>query len=101
MLGAGLRKAITMTPKQRADVVELLRCAADCWHTIGCGIGGAWHLLQCDGEIHDAAVKAWDMTARNHEYPTVIRGYTYADMCLEAAARVEEGYPDSSKKVRR
>lgn len=77
-----------MTKKQREQVVELLRCAADVQ-----GIGNAASALDLiDGPFWGAAIKAWESTAdvitekRGH-----MSGISYEDICLEAAARVEEG----------
>ena len=77
-----------MTRAERAAVVELLRCAADLWNVNGNGIGVASVFLESGNMRWCCAVEAWDATAGNGEG---LAGWTYADVCLEAAQRVEEG----------
>jgi hypothetical protein len=76
-----------MTKRKRAQVVELLRCAADLWV---CGEGGignaAFHL---DSHmVWLSAVSSWDRAA---ESMCIWADVTYGDVCLEAAANVEDG----------
>ena len=87
-----------MTKKQRALVVELLRCGADL-HRVGLaddtgphhvfgGIGVATNFLDASYEAWEAAKDSWEAVAASM---TDFTGWTYGDVCLEAAARVEEG----------
>ena len=82
-----------MTKKQRAQVVELLRCAADCGvHGSFFGLVGmvdAAEHLEADKTIDDLAWKVRDMIPHNLLYGPDSEHYRHA--LLEAAARVEEG----------
>lgn len=77
-----------MTKKQRAQVVELLRCAHEAR-----GIGNAAEFLGLyRGPAWGAAINAWEATADAiTEARGNLAGVTYEDVCLEAAASVEEG----------
>lgn len=71
-----------LTAKQRAEVVELLRCAAD-----ANSLGVAAECL-----LEDPISEPWEWArharqAVNRE----LRALDYSTQCLEAAARVEEG----------
>lgn len=79
-----------MTKKQRAQVVELLRCAADLN-----GIGNAAYAMGIEhGQVHDLAIDATRCVRVR------IGHGEYAIGCLEAAARVEErSWPLSGKAV--
>ena len=68
-----------MTKRQRAQVVELLRCAAD--QNISLGIA-ACYLGLSDWHRHQAFLP-WDSSYNWFS--------DYREQCLEAAARVEEG----------
>lgn len=80
-----------MTRAQRAQVVELLRCTADDGNSgglFGTSFGGGW---PAKGEealvrVHVLAVQARQEVEREHPWTL-----DYAETCLEAAARVEEG----------
>jgi hypothetical protein len=74
-----------VTERNRHMLVEILRCAAD----VG-GIGRALHDLgyRIDGPWQREAVAAWESVAF---HLSSLGGWTYGDVCLEAAARVEEG----------
>lgn len=78
-----------MTRRQRAQVVELLRCAADLHVTDGM-YGGLWsagvHLDLSHSPLWNVAY-----AARRAAY-NEIGGETYFDSCLLAAQRVEEGW---------
>ena len=83
---------MSLSKKQRAQVVELLRCAADL-HTIGLGgVGMATSWLYGDAHPEPPCwfqcVLAWNDAVNTF---TSWGGTTYADVCLEAAQRVEEG----------
>ncbi len=82
-----------MTKRQRAQVVELLRCGAHDWNCRGGGTGTAASALGLFNTlIHIAAVKAWNDTCDLIACtPLGLAGITFADTCLEAAQRVEEG----------
>ena len=76
-----------MTKRQRAQVVELLRCA----HEVH-GIGAAAEYLELyAGTEWGLAIKAWEDTSdailsrRGN-----LLGITYEHVCLEAAQRVED-----------
>jgi len=76
---------------ERAQVVELLRCAADLHITDG-QFGGLWsagtHLDLSHSYLWNLAYQA-----RRDAY-NEIGGETYLDSCLLSAARIEEGsYP--------
>jgi hypothetical protein len=84
-----------MTKRQRAQVVELLRCAADvCAIDSGHGLYSVAHLLGFDtwdsafAKGNNALAYVWDQAcqALNHVHAD---GYWHE--CLEAAQRVEEG----------
>jgi hypothetical protein len=77
-----------MTKRERAQVVELLRCGADLFVSQGNGIGAASSFLLSQNAVFEAAVTAWDETVTGL---FDLRGFGYAEVCLEAAARVEEG----------
>lgn len=74
-----------MTKRERAQVVELLRCAADgpCP-----GIEGAardlGHGDEYEDKIYALAMRAW------YAVPIAAKD-SYRSLCLEAAVRVEEG----------
>jgi hypothetical protein len=86
-----------MTKRERAQVVELLRCTADV-----CSIDSSQGLYtvahRCGFDTWDTAavtggsMRVWEFAcyARNHVHQN---GYWfgYWHECLEAAARVEEG----------
>lgn len=78
-----------MTKRQRAQVVELLRCAADRSSLADAG----YSMGHCDG-IHPCA-RVYAFAARAYEtLPDIIHGggwYSYPEALLEAAACVEEG----------
>ncbi len=78
-------KEKAMTKRQRAKVVELLRCAAD-RQSIGYAAAALdeWHTPP-----HNDAIRAWEDTVSSLYMP--LTGTTYSDVCLEAAQRVEEG----------
>jgi hypothetical protein len=80
-----------MTRREREQVVELLRCAADV-RSIGAACA---RLGVFGGGVHDHAIDAWSDTVRSLQQSRGgLPGNTYADIALEAAARVEEGsYP--------
>lgn len=77
-----------MTKKQREQVVELLRCAADLD-----SLGRAHQYIRGNPvTVRGAGFKTWSIavdarTSAHVENMTL----TYAESCLEAAARVEEG----------
>lgn len=86
-----------MTKRQRAQVVELLRCAADvCLADSSHGLYSVAHLMGHDTwdtvTVTGGSALVWNMArrARNHVHGN---GYWwgYWHECLEAAARVEEG----------
>jgi len=87
-----------MTKRQRAQVVELLRCANDVYRVGRDGFfgGTAVACVWIHGERESDQVRriwrlanaAWDAAAGSM---TDLRTWSYADVCLEAAARVEEG----------
>ena len=72
-----------LTKRQRAEVVELLRCAAD--RGYGIRTTSAWlrmHGLEVSAQVEELAVKAW------WAVPSRI---DHTQACLEAAQRVESG----------
>lgn len=84
-----------MTKKQRAQVVELLRCAADS-RVDGVGLNGMWDgaNLVCPTETVERI--AWDavMSLQRSSRPRQVVGVVdehYRHELLEAAQRVEEG----------
>lgn len=94
-----------MTEKERERVVELLRCAAELFrvgvvtddsgfHTGGLGLARVF--VGVSPATWRAAVEAWEsvidtmQSIADWDYA----GWGYADVCLEAALRVEQGeYP--------
>jgi hypothetical protein len=76
-----------VTRKERAQVVELLRCAADL-HVIDGQFGGLWsagvHLEMSHSPLWNIAY-----AARRDAY-NEIGGETYLESCLLAAQRVED-----------
>lgn len=84
-----------MTKRQRSQVVELLRCAAD-ERADGIGLNGMWDAERELGIAKPTADRAWDAL---HSTPPstlhrVVVGRVDEDYradLLEAAARVEEG----------
>jgi hypothetical protein len=79
-----------VTKRERAAVVELLRCAAEI-HRVGCddvygGIGVATNWLDVSFEIWECAKNEWERVA---DALGGLKGWTYSDVCLEAAARLE------------
>jgi hypothetical protein len=86
-----------MTKRQRAQVVELLRCAADLWQRGMGGIGAAEVAFvgeQAARPIWKIACRAWESASNSIHPETRFAGWSYGDVCLLAAARVEEGsYP--------
>jgi hypothetical protein len=72
-------QAVKLTKKQRAEVVELLRCAFD----QGSLFAACVELDRLDLE-NEAHLAAWNVIAGN-------RTVVWLDAYLEAAARVEEG----------
>lgn len=85
-----------MTKKQREQVVELLRCAADvCNVDSSHGLYSVAHLLGYAtwevGLVSEPYVWEAACAARNHVHQN---GYWlgYWHECLEAAQRVEEGW---------
>ena len=81
-----------MTKRQRAQVVELLRCAADCKSLTTAG----YALGYCDGKNPCLPVFALACEAYTHIHKIPTHWYWARPQksLLEAAARVEEGsYP--------
>ena len=80
-----------MTRRQREQVVELLRCAADLARfSYAEGIHTAAYEL--DMLIPPAGTKLKEMAIRARREVNVDMGFgPYEDSCLEAAARIEEG----------
>jgi hypothetical protein len=82
-----------VTKKEREQVVDLLRCAADEWFTVGGGIATAARDIGVfNTQTRLVAVAAWERAADvicfwNRD----LSGFSYGHVCLEAAARVEEG----------
>ena len=82
-----------LTAKQRAEVVELLRCAADLSlngpvvYGVRPGIGEA--SLRIYGDVCN---RTWEIGALSYKYieRADFSDSEYAFTCLEAAARVEE-----------
>lgn len=71
-----------MTKKQRAQVVELLRCAADCRYSVVGTARDLWELgYPITQDIADAALAAWWSVPSRDDF---------VQSCLEAAQRVEE-----------
>lgn len=75
-----------LSKKQRDEVIELLRCAADLQRTITT----TWAMQGYDTAVYDAAT-----TAKLYVMDELRVGWTswldYRDLCLEAAVLVEEG----------
>lgn len=81
-----------MTKRQREQVVELLRCAADIavtktWRLWGCGPTAADDLMASE-RTRTLAELAITRVSSGDDAPD---GYAYISAALEAAARVEEG----------
>jgi hypothetical protein len=84
-----------MTRRERAQVVELLRCAADC-RPDNVGLNGMFDTacwLDLEGHWQD---KAWQAINAVPTHSTVFQvvgtvDEEYRRVLLEAAARVEEG----------
>jgi hypothetical protein len=83
-----------VTRKERAQVVELLRCAHD---VAGIGRAAEWlgYDLLVDGAwsepVWQRAVYAWESTSDLiFAAKGTLSGVTYEDVCLEAAQRVED-----------
>lgn len=81
-----------MTNEEREQVVELLRCAAD----VG-GLGKAYEraygvaMLQVNPKTRRERHPVWWLAMKARTDLNDGRWTRYADTCLEAAARVEEG----------
>jgi hypothetical protein len=74
---------VKLTKKQRAEVVELLRCAAD--REYGIRTTSNWLYfrgLRISFQAEEAAMEAWWSVPSRDDH---------RQACLEAAARVEEG----------
>jgi hypothetical protein len=89
---------VKLTRKQREQVVELLRCAAD-ERSDGVGINGMWDGSKWLGvlvgsRLSNAAWDALDSITCGHDYDYICVGRVderYRHRLLEAAALVEEG----------
>lgn len=78
-----------MTKRQRARVVELLRCAADVSSIVAAG----YATNQCDGVNPCTKVFSYARDAYR-AVPDVLHAdgwHAYPEFCLEAAQRVEDG----------
>jgi hypothetical protein len=94
-----------MTKKERAQVVELLRCAADLEinepNSRGCSLGDAGRYLSWELVAPRVGVSRLRLIVAMGEMecivdgePRLVSGTGYQYLLLEAAARVEEGsYP--------
>jgi hypothetical protein len=82
-----------MTRREREQVVELLRCAAD--NAPDCGLVGMFNTPYFGSSSHRTAWKvlmSFEWPKQNWTPADIDEGYRHA--LLEAAARVEEGsYP--------
>jgi hypothetical protein len=91
-----------MTKKERAQVVELLRCAADLEinepNSRGCSLGDAGQHLRWDLVAPRACVSRLSLITAMGELegvvdgePRLVSGTGYQWLLLEAALRVEQG----------
>lgn len=85
-----------MNKRQRAQVVELLRCAVDCcvtgrMHMLSDYAGTAAWWLASTSETCGIATRAVKDTAPRGKKRDAGDAATFVCVCLEAAQRVEEG----------
>ena len=79
-----------MTKKQRAEVVELLRCGADCVDEGLTPLTYACRYLDMSDSVLSSAVDARCAVSRALRTPRFLEGSEYRYELLEAAQRVED-----------